>query len=1065
MTYKQIQKSQIELELKQIKEWKEKSTFEKSLQIRMDKPPFIFYEGPPTANGKPGIHHILARTIKDIVCRYKTMKGFLVERKGGWDTHGLPVEKEVEECLNLCSKKDIEKLGICKFNTECKNSVFKYKSEWEKMTDRIGYWLDIENAYVTYTPEYIETVWYLLSQIWKKGLLFKDYKILPYCPRCGTGLSDHEEALGYKEVEDPSLTVKFQLKDKPNTFFLVWTTTPWTLLSNVALAVNPEEIYTEIKYKNENYILAKALVGSIMGDKPIEIIREFNGIELLNQEYIPLFDCEIPDKKAWYVVAADFVSMDDGTGIVHIAPAFGKEDFQLSKEYNLPIIQLVDTEGKIKEIVKPYSGMHFKTADNHILEDLKNRNILFKLGKIKHTYAFCWRCSSPLLQYAWSSWYIRTTAVKEQLLQNNSQINWVPPEIGKGRFGQWLENNIDWALSRQRYWGTPLNIWICEDCEKQFVPESFAQLSHRAANPLPEPFDPHKPYVDEVEVKCDKCGGVMKRVPDVIDCWFDSGAMPYAQHHYPFQFRNEEREVRSESAPLVTELKDFDRYFPADFISEGVDQTRGWFYTLLAISTLISNQPSYKNVLVVGLVMDKDGQKMSKSKGNAVPPSEVIDKYGADPLRYYLIATSQPWLPINFNTPDVHSQSWNFFETLKNVVNFFSLYADIDGFSVDNKLNLPQLKSMEIIDQWMLSRLESVKQEVIELLDNYQLTKALRILRDFTVDDLSNWYLRRTRRRYWGSGLTEEKKIAYTIFYHILDNLLKLLSPFIPMTADYCYRALNLQSINNSSQSVHLTNFPNINPSVIDTELEENMTLIIRLSSLGRAARAKSGIKVRQPLKSLIAITENNSVKDNLEIVSLLEDELNVKELIITSDETLFTQYTAKPNLAKVGKKYGKLIPAIKNHLSVLVFPDILKVVKLDIDGETIELIDDELLWEKTAKDGFVIESDQKYTVALDTHLTDELISEGYIRELINKVQQARKNAGFHPADRIILGIVSDETIKDSIGKFQKRLLSDTLTTDLQFNALEEYDNKEDVEINNRTATLYLKRSRRYDKT
>lgn len=1045
MFYEEIKIDQKAIEEEILRLWDKEGTFKKSLEIRKNAPPFVFYEGPPTANGRPGIHHIFARTLKDIVCRYRTMKGFLVERKAGWDTHGLPVEREVEQELGFKSKADIYKYGIDKFNEACKISVFKYKAEWEELTRRIGYWLDLENAYITCDRKYIETLWWLLARIWEKGLIYKDYKILPYCPRCGTGLSDHEESLGYEEVDDPSLYVKMKLLGETDTYFLVWTTTPWTLLSNVALAVHPEAPYVKVKLDNEFLILARPRLVEALKDKQYQVVEEFLGEKLLGKRYEPIYKFVEFNEDAYYVIGADFVSMEDGTGIVHIAPAFGREDFAEGKKYNLPFVQLIDPQGLVKSEAKGFAGLHFKEADPKILEDLKARGILFSLGTIRHTYPFCWRCGSPLLQYARSSWYIRTTAVKDKLIENNQKINWVPPEIGKGRFGEWLENNIDWALSRERFWGTPLNIWICSACGKEFMPSSFAELREMATTEIPEDFDPHKPYVDTIKLRCPACAGEMNRVPEVIDCWFDSGAMPYAQYHYPF----EEPEL-------------FPKRFPADFISEGVDQTRGWFYTLLAISTMVDGVSSYKNVLVVGLVLDKFGMKMSKSKGNVVMPGEVIEKYGADPLRFYLATVSQPWLPINFSIEDVGNLSWKFFDTLRNIYNFFSLYANIDGY---NPIQYPASQEhYTLIDRWILSRVENLTRAVDELLSGYQITRAARLIRDFVIDEFSNWYIRRCRRRFWGSGIDDDKRTAYGVLLYVFERILHLVAPFAPMTADYYYRKLRLHELPNHFSSVHLSDFPQAQTSLIDENLESQFELAIKIASVARSARAKCGIKIRQPLRRMITIS---TPKPELheEVVKILKDELNIKEIEFASERSILYESRPKINFAVAGKKFGSAVQKIKEILPNLKQEDIelLKEnkLKLTFDGKEIVVTNEDVVWEESLKEGFSVEEDGKIIVGIYTTIDEELRAEGFARELVNKIQQARKNAGFHPADKIELGILTTERLKKALTQpYLERIAREVLAQSLIFGALERHDWKEKVEINGEEAELYLKKQR-----
>ncbi len=1012
--------TQQQLEERILEFWDTERIFLRVLEKGKNSPKFVFYEGPPTANGLPGVHHVLARTLKDIVCRYQTMKGFLVERKAGWDTHGLPVEIDVEKELNISTKGEIEKYGIDKFNKKCKESVFRYVNEWEDLTRRIGYWLDMSEPYVTCEPDYIESVWWLLAQFFREGFIYKGHKVLPYCPRCGTGLSDHEVAQGYRDVEDPSITVRMKMKGKENEYFLVWTTTPWTLLSNVALALHPDVNYIKVKHNGEFLWLAEPRLEAVFGEDKPEVIEKVTGSELAGIEYEPLFRFIEPDKKAWFTITADYVTTEDGTGIVHIAPAFGREDYDVGVKYDLPLLQLVEADGSISAQAGPYAGKFFKDADPEILKELESRGHIFDLGTIVHSYPFCWRCESPLIQYARASWYIRTTDYKDDMLAANADIKWFPPEIKDGRFGEWLRNNVDWALSRERYWGTPLPIWVCDDCGHQHAIGGFAELSEMAIEGYSEGMDVHKPFIDKVTLKCPQCGGIMHRVPDVIDCWFDSGAMPFAQCHYPFEHK-----------------EDFEPdFFPAAFICEGVDQTRGWFYTLLAIATFIKGKSSYERCLVNGLVQDKDGQKMSKSRGNAVDPVQVIADYGADPLRWYLVTTSAPWLPTRFDTDGVGEVRRTFFDTLRNAFGFFALYANIDGWTPDMPAGEPTM-----MDLWLRSRFNTLVEEVRTDLDEYQVTRATRKISSFVIDELSNWYIRLSRKRFWGSGLDDDKLACYRVLYDALSTVSRLIAPFVPITADIIWRGLN-ENLENVVQSVHLTEFPSADESNIDIDLEKEMAFAERVVTMGRNARQEANLKIRQPLSRLI-ISEDSGEKLPGWATELIKKELNVKAVESAKRGNLFS-YSVKPDYKVLGPRFGKYIKELGEVLAGLPSDTIEKAVKtgtleITIAGEKTFLdIENDLITETTSIKGLSVAFDDDLAVALDTALTEELIAEGLARELVNRIQNTRKQAGFGVTDRIAVGIETAEEIATAIETHSGWIRNEVLAVELKLEQLKD---------------------------
>jgi isoleucyl-tRNA synthetase len=1032
--------------------WDKENIFHKSIQIRKDAPNFIFFEGPPTANGRPGIHHVISRTIKDLVCRYKTMQGFKVERKGGWDTHGLPVEIEVEKELGLECKGGIEEYGVEKFNFKCNESVFRYKKEWDDLTRRIGYWLDLESAYITCSNDYIESVWWILSQFWERGLIYQGHKIVPYCPRCGTPLSSHEVAQGYEEVSDPSVYVKMKVLDQPNTCFLVWTTTPWTLISNVALAVGVDIDYVKVEHQGQDLILAEALCDQALDGK-YKIKERFKGKELEKLKYEPLYSFVKTEKsKAFYVILGDFVSVEEGTGIVHIAPAFGADDYEVGRKYGLPVVQPVDTKGEFTSEVTLWKGQFVKDADESIIEDLKNRGLLYKEGKYTHTYPFCWRCESPLIYYARKSWYIKTTAYKDKLLENNKKIHWYPPEIGSGRFGEWLENNVDWALSRERFWGTPLNIWICDKCGEKKSVSSIEEL-FRSAIPdeslssFKKDVNLHKPMIDTITLKCSRCEGIMHRTPEVIDCWFDSGAMPYAQWHYPFEHKD-----------------DFKDKFPAEFISEAIDQTRGWFYSLLAISSFISGEPAYKNVIVIELIQDKDGFKMSKSKGNVVDPWEVLDVQGADALRWYLLSVSHPWLPTRIDKDAITEVEKKFLSTLRNTYSFFALYANIDKFNpLTHKVDP---KDRPDLDRWTISKLNSLIQKVTYGLDNYDLTRSARQIQEFVIEDLSNWYVRRSRRRFWQSAQTQDKISAYLTLWESLVTVCKLIAPYTPFIAEKLYQELSARVDPDSPQSVHLTSFPKVEEKYIDKKLEEKMEVLRKIASLTRAARNRVGIKIRQPLAEIWAKVPKGIEKKELESLSkLILEEVNVKKVSFVDDDISMTELVAKPNFGCLGPKFGKNANQVAQKIRSLSEEKLKRfkeenVLKLELEGKTVELGEEDLDVGEKEKEGFIVESENEYKVALCTVLTEELKDEGFARELVNKIQNMRKSAGFEVMNRIKVDIKTTPRLYSAIEVFDEYIKSETLAEEITKSG-EKGEFSKEWDINGEKAQISVARVKR----
>ena len=1029
-----------DLESDILKFWEAGDIFKKSITTRENKPEFTFYEGPPTANGRPGIHHVMARTLKDIVCRYKTMQGYQVHRKAGWDTHGLPVEIEVEKSLGFKHKDEIVRYGIAKFNEDCKKSVWKYKTDWEEMTRMMGYWVDLDHPYITFHNEYIESIWWALKQYFNKGLIYKGYKIQPYCPRCETPLSSHEVSLGYDEVKDPSVYIKLKVIGEENTYFLVWTTTPWTLISNVAIAVHPDVDYVKVGYKGENLILAEARL-SVLSDE-YTVLEKMKGVKLAGKEYERMFAYHQVKEKGWYVVLADFVTTEDGTGIVHMAPAYGEDDYQIGRKFNLPTIHPVNKSGEFGSEVTDFAGMFVKDADPEIITNLRNRNILFKKEQYLHSYPHCWRCSSPLLYYARESWYIRTTEYAKQMIELNKEINWIPAEVGSGRFGNWLEENKDWALSRDRFWGTPLPIWLCEKCSKQKCIGSVKEL--REGKNIPEPLDLHKPHVDGVTFKCD-CGGVMKRTPELIDVWFDSGSMPFAQWHYPF----ENKEV-------------FENAYPADFISEGIDQTRGWFYTLHSIGSFLFNKPAFKNVLVNELILDKQGQKMSKSKKNTVDPFELIHKYGADTVRWYLVSQSPVWRPTLFNEDGVGEVQRKFFSTLINTYSFFALYANVDGFN--NNEPTVQVCERQEIDRWILSELNSLVKNYIQSMDGYDVTRAARAVSSFTIDQLSNWYVRRNRRRFWKSERGKDKTAAYQTLHECLLIISKLIAPFTPFLADEIYR--NLMGGNKSKQeSVHLELMPIVDESLINSELERRMEYAIRIVSLVRAMRMKSNLKVRQPLqKIMLPIKSEMDRKEIEQMEAVILEEINVKQLEFVSDESAIVKKKSKPNFKKLGPKYGKSVQPIAARLRELTSDEINKLqsqgyLAINIDGleYKIEIEDVEILHEDIK--GWLVETDGQVTVALDTNLTDDLIDEGLAREFVNRVQNLRKDSGLEVTDRICIRYVSSERLRSALERMSDYIKQETLAVELSSaKRIEEESGTKSEDINGEQTTIAVKR-------
>ncbi len=1016
--------------------WKDNQIFKKSMENRKEGETYTFYDGPPTANGKPHIGHVETRVIKDMIPRFQTMKGKMVPRKAGWDTHGLPVELEVEKMLGLDGKEQIEEYGLEPFIGHCKDSVWKYKGMWEDFSATVGFWADMDDPYVTYDNNFIESEWWALKKIWEKGLLYKGYKIVPYCPRCGTPLSSHEVAQGYKDVKERSAIARFKVKNE-DAYILAWTTTPWTLPSNVALCVNPEETYIKVNSEDGNtYYLASALADQVLGEGTYTVLETYKGTDLEYKEYEPLFQFKELNKKAYYVVCDTYVTMSDGTGVVHIAPAFGEDDSKVGRKYDLPFLQLVDGKGEMTEET-PWAGTFCKKADNLILTDLENRGLLFAAPKFEHSYPHCWRCDTPLIYYARESWFIKMTEVKDDLIRNNNTINWIPESIGKGRFGDWLENVQDWGISRNRYWGTPLNIWECE-CGHQHAIGSIEELKAMSDN-CPEDIELHRPFIDAVTIKCPVCGKEMHRVPEVIDCWFDSGAMPFAQHHYPF----ENQDV-------------FEKQFPARFISEAVDQTRGWFYSLLAISTLIFNKAPYENVIVLGHVQDENGQKMSKSKGNAVDPFEALATYGADAIRWYFYTAGAPWIPKRFHGRAVQEGQRKFMGTLWNTYAFYVLYANIDDFNpAEYTLDYEKLS---VMDKWLLSKMNSMVQGVDENLSSYKIPEAARVLQDF-VDDMSNWYVRRSRERFWAKGMEQDKINAYMTLYTALVTVSKAAAPMIPFMTEDIYQNLVRNVDNNAPESIHLCDFPTVNGAWIDKELEEGMDEVLKVVVMGRACRNTANIKNRQPIAKMFVKAPVSLPEHFLEII---REELNTKAVTFTEDVRTFTSYSFKPQLKTVGPKYGKLLGGIKKALSELdgnAAMDELQAngqIILDINGENVVLLTEDLLIETAQTEGYVSAQEGEITVALDTKLTPELIEEGFVRELISKVQTMRKEAGFEVMDRILVYAAGNHKILDILRSHTEELKSEVLADDIILEKTDGY--VKEWNINGETVTMGVQR-------
>ena len=1027
--------------------WEDEQIFKKSIDSRKQGPTYTFYDGPPTANGKPHIGHVLTRVIKDMIPRYRAMKGYMVPRKAGWDTHGLPVELEVEKMLGLDGKEQIEQYGLEPFIEHCKESVWKYKGMWEKFSNTVGFWADMEHPYVTYHNSFIESEWWALKEIWNKGLLYKGFKIVPYCPRCGTPLSSHEVAQGYKDVKERSAIAKFPVKGE-DAYILAWTTTPWTLPSNVALCVNPDETYVKVKMKEDGtvYYMAQALCDTVLGEGTYDVLETFVGKDLEYKEYEPLFDyavatCEKQHKKAFYIVCDNYVTLTDGTGVVHIAPAFGEDDSKVGRKYDLPFVQLVDGKGEMTKET-PWAGMFCKKADPEVLKALRESGLLFSAPVFEHSYPHCWRCDTPLIYYARESWFIKMTAVKDDLIRNNNTINWIPESIGKGRFGDWLENVQDWGVSRNRYWGTPLNIWECE-CGCQHAIGSQAELKSMSPNytdvvkKYAKEMDQeangevelHRPFIDDVTITCPKCGKQMHRVPEVIDCWFDSGSMPFAQHHYPF----ENKEL-------------FEQQFPADFISEAVDQTRGWFYSLLAISTLIFNKAPYKNVIVLGHVQDENGQKMSKSKGNAVDPFDALQTYGADAIRWYFYINSAPWLPNRFHGKAVIEGQRRFMGTLWNTYAFFVLYANIDNFDA-TKYTL-EYDKLPVMDKWLLSKLNSLIKEVDDDLGNYRIPEAARALQDF-VDDMSNWYVRRSRERFWAKGMEQDKINAYMTLYTALVTVAKVAAPMIPFMTEDIYQNLVRSLDKEAPESIHLCDFPVANEAHIDKDLEAKMEEVLKVVVLGRAARNTANIKNRQPIGRMFVKAETALPEFYQEII---QDELNVKKVEFTDDVRAFTSYSFKPQLRTVGRKYGKYVNEIKEILAGLDGNQAMDTLnETDLlsfetqDGTKVELAKEDLLIDMAQVPGFVSEGDNFVTVVLDTNLTPELIEEGFVREIISKIQTMRKEAGFEVMNHINVFQDGNDKLAEILKKHTEEIKKEVLADNILIGTMGGYTKEWDI--------------------
>ena len=1021
-------------EQKVIENWGKLDLLDLSIKQREDKEKFIFYEGPPTANGKPGIHHVIARTLKDSVCRYKTMQGYQVKRKAGWDTHGLPVEIEVEKKLSLASKQEIENYGIEKFNKSCRESVFEYENLWRKMTQRMGYLIDLDNPYITLDNNFIESEWWILDKMFKDGLIYEGHKILPYCPRCGTGLASHEVAQGYKEVKTNTIVAKFKKKGTENEYFLAWTTTPWTLASNVGLTVSPTETYVKAKQGDEIYYLSKTLAPKVLKEN-YEVLEEISGKDLEYQEYEQLMPFLSTSEKAFFIMLGDFVTTEDGTGIVHTAPAFGEDDYKVGKKYNMPVLNPVGDDGKYTDT--PWKGRQVTDDDLQvdIIKYLATENKIYSKEKMEHNYPHCWRCQTPLIYYAKPSYYIEVTKFKEKLIENNNSVNWFPQFVGEKRFGNWLENLNDWAISRSRYWGTPLNIWLCDDCGHKESIGSRAELAEKAIEDIDENIELHRPYVDDVTIKCPHCGKPMHRVKDVIDCWFDSGAMPYAQLHYPFENKD-----------------NFEENFPADFICEGIDQTRGWFYSLLAISTYVKGVSPYKNVLVNDLILDKNGKKMSKSRGNTVDPFELFEEYGADVLRWYLLYVSPAWSPTKFDIDGIKEVQSKFFSTIKNIYNFFILYANTDDIDIKS-INVPYEQRSEL-DRWLISKYNNLVDYVTKQLEVYDMTKAVREIQDFVNEVFSNWYIRRSRRRFWGSEMTLDKKSVYITTYEVLTGITQMIAPFAPFLSEEMYTKLT------GEESVHLSYYPKFDASKVDLALENKMDMVKNLVKLGRASREEAKIKVRQPISKVVIDAKHKDIIGNL--TDLIKEELNVKDIEFSTDIIGFMNYDIKPNFATLGKKLGAKLKPLGQTLSTSDSKTIVDTVNKDgqitfnLNGEDTVLTKEDFLINVKAKEGYDVGAEADLFIVLDTNLTKELIQEGYAREFISKIQQTRKNNGYEMMDKIQISYTSDDEVKEAIEVFDEFIKDETLATKITFE--ENKDAKEEV-LNGHDSKIFVKKA------
>ncbi|MBM7870615.1 isoleucyl-tRNA synthetase [Clostridium pascui] len=1017
--YKKIDNSKgfVQVERDVLSFWENEKIVNKNFDLNKEGEYFTFYDGPPTANGKPHVGHVLTRVIKDLIPRYKVMKGYRVLRKAGWDTHGLPVELEIEKKLGISGKQDIENYGVEKFIEQCKESVFTYSTMWKDMSEKLAFWVDMDDPYVTYHNNYIESVWWALKQMWEKELLYKGHKVIPYCPRCGTSLSSHEVAQGYKDVKEATAIAKFKVKGEENKYILAWTTTPWTLPSNVALTINKAYDYVEVLNNNEHLILAKELVSKVI-EGEYEVVREFKGEELLGTEYEQLFKFVTPKEKAFYVVHADYVTLSDGTGVVHTAPAYGEDDNQTGKKYNLPLINLVDGEGKFVEAVEPWKGMFVKKADPKILEELKERGLLYKSEKFTHSYPHCWRCDTTLLYYPKDSWFVRMTSLRDRLLENNNRVNWYPDNVRTGRFGKFLENVIDWGISRDRYWGTPLPIWECECGHRECI-GSVAELKEKGIN-VPENIELHKPYIDEVKLRCPHCEKEMKRTGEVIDCWFDSGSMPFAQHHYPF----ENKEI-------------FESNFPAQFISEAVDQTRGWFYTLMAISTSLFDTNPFENCIVLGHVLDKHGLKMSKHKGNVVDPFEILDKVGADACRWHFYTASAPWLPTRFSVEDVEETQRKFLSTLWNVYSFYVLYAEIDQF---NPLQYKDFVSENVMDKWIISKLNTLIKTVENNMDGYGITQAALAIEEF-VDELSNWYVRRNRSRFWSETLTNDKIGAYVTLYKVLTTLTLVAAPFVPFITEEIYQNLVLELDKTAKESVHLCPWPKYAEELIDKELEGEMEEAYKMVKLGRSARNGANIKNRQPLSKMLV--SSKSLQEYYG--DIIRDELNIKEVIFGADLSSYVNFDIKPNLPVLGKAYGRYIPVIRKELGAMNQMELAQKIQagesivIKANDIEIELNQDNLLVTMQGLEGFAFAGEGTMGVVLDTTLTEELREEGHLREILSKVQNMRKENNFEVADKIILYVDGNEKLENVVKKFEDNIKKETLSMEIKYNENVEY--------------------------